>query len=84
MQAMAEREQDHPLGGDVLVDDAYLGGELPGGKPGRGSENKVPFVAWTGCPRACWLPPLRPGRDRKNGSGWLRRLAINPAAFERS
>jgi hypothetical protein len=27
------------------VDDAYLGGELPGGKAGRGSENKVPFIA---------------------------------------
>ena len=45
MQAMAEREEGHTLGGDVLVDDAYLGGELPGGKVGRGSENKVPFVA---------------------------------------
>jgi hypothetical protein len=27
------------------VDDAYLGGERSGGKAGRGSENKVPFVA---------------------------------------
>ena len=27
------------------VDDAYLGGERVGGKRGRGSENKVPFVA---------------------------------------
>ena len=27
------------------VDDAYFGGELSGGKAGRGSENKVPFVA---------------------------------------
>lgn len=29
----------------LLVDDAYLGGERVGGKAGRGSENKVPFVA---------------------------------------
>jgi ISXO2-like transposase domain len=29
----------------VEINDAYLGGELPGGKPGRGSQNKVPFVA---------------------------------------
>jgi hypothetical protein len=29
----------------VQLDDAYLGGERSGGKPGRGSENKVPFVA---------------------------------------
>ena len=28
-----------------LVDDAYLGCERNGGKPGRGSENKQPFVA---------------------------------------
>ena len=27
------------------MDDAYLGGERAGGKAGRGSENKVPFVA---------------------------------------
>ena len=29
----------------VEVDDAYLGSELRGGKSGRRSENKVPFVA---------------------------------------
>ncbi len=27
------------------MDDAYWGGENPGGKRGRGSENKAPFVA---------------------------------------
>ena len=31
--------------GTVQVDDAYLGGERAGGKPGRGSENKIPFAA---------------------------------------
>lgn len=45
MQAMYEREADQPLSGDVRIDDAYLGGERTGGKAGRGSENKVPFVA---------------------------------------
>lgn len=45
MQAMAEREQAYLLGGQVQVDDAYLGGERSGGRAGRGSENKVPFVA---------------------------------------
>jgi transposase-like protein len=45
MQAMAEREQGYVLEGQVQVDDAYLGGERSGGKAGRGSENKVPFVA---------------------------------------
>ena len=45
MQAMAEREKLYTLEGHVQVDDAYLGGERAGGKVGRGSENKVPFVA---------------------------------------
>ena len=45
MQAMAEREARYVLEGLVQVDDAYLGGELSGGKAGRGSQNKVPFVA---------------------------------------
>jgi transposase-like protein len=45
MTAMAARDAKHRLSGLVQVDDAYLGGERAGGKPGRGSENKVPFVA---------------------------------------
>jgi len=35
----------HQLTNVVQMDDAYLGGELSGGTAGRGSENKVPFVA---------------------------------------
>lgn len=45
MEVMAQREADRPLQGDVRVDDAYLGGEHPGGGRGRGSSNKVAFVA---------------------------------------
>ncbi|MBN6742488.1 IS1595 family transposase [Acidithiobacillus sp. MC6.1] len=45
MQSMLEREALYTLQGAVQADDAYLGGENPGGKAGRGSENKVPFVA---------------------------------------
>lgn len=45
MQVMHEREESTVLSGRVEVDDAYLGGELPGGKAGRGSENKIPFIA---------------------------------------
>lgn len=45
MQAMTERDAQYTLCGAVRVDDAYLGGERVGGKAGRGSENKVPFVA---------------------------------------
>ena len=45
MQVMFERESTTRLSNRVEVDDAYLGGKLPGGKAGRGSENKVPFIA---------------------------------------
>ena len=42
---MAEREDHYILSGHVQMDNAYLGGERSGGKAGRGSENKIPFVA---------------------------------------
>ena len=45
MQVMYERESTTRLSNRIEVDDAYLGGENPGGKAGRGSENKVPFIA---------------------------------------
>lgn len=44
MEAMRQHEADRQLSGRVEMDDAYLGGERSGGKTGRGSENKVPFV----------------------------------------
>ena len=45
MEVMRVRADDQLLDGRVEIDDAYLGFERSGGKPGRGSENKVPFVA---------------------------------------
>jgi transposase-like protein len=46
MRAMAAREAEKPkLSGRVEVDDAYLGGERPGGKRGRGAAGKTPIVA---------------------------------------
>lgn len=45
MQAMMERQEFKKLCGNVEIDDAYIGGEQTGGKRGRGSENKHPFVA---------------------------------------
>lgn len=39
MQAMKERDDRKPLGGIIQLDDVYWGG-----KRGRGSENKTPFV----------------------------------------
>jgi transposase-like protein len=44
MEAMTQREASRQLTGLVQIDDAYLGGERNGGKRGRGSENKRPFV----------------------------------------
>ena len=40
MQVMKERDDSHPLSFIIQLDDAYWGG-----KRGRGSANKVPFVA---------------------------------------
>src|SRR3954447_15579515 len=46
MRAMASREAAKPkLSGRVEIDDAYLGGERPGGKRGRGAAGKTPIVA---------------------------------------
>jgi hypothetical protein len=43
--AMSGQETARLLEGAVQLDDAYLGGEHSGGKVGRGSQNKSPFVA---------------------------------------
>jgi hypothetical protein len=74
MTAMSRREAVHRLSGAVQVDDAYLGGEHAGGKPGRGSENKVPFVAavslnWLGNPVYAKLTPV-PGFTSSAISTW--------------
>jgi ribosomal protein L37AE/L43A len=45
MEVMRQREDSRQLEGRVEIDDAYLGGERSGGKIGRGSENKVAFIA---------------------------------------
>jgi len=45
MEVMLLQEESRQLSGRVEIDDAYLGGEVQGGKAGRGSPNKVPFVA---------------------------------------
>lgn len=45
LEVMFQKEAPRRLKGRVELDDAYLGGEHSGGKRGRGSENKVPFVA---------------------------------------
>ena len=74
MQAMAEREARYVLEGQVQVDDACLGGERSGGKVGRGSQNKVPFVAAVslsedGHPLRTKLTPVQASPSRRSHSG---------------
>lgn len=45
MQVMKERDDSKRLSGTIQLDDVYWGGERHGGSRGRGSENKIPFVA---------------------------------------
>ena len=45
VQAMLERDAKKKLDGRIEMDDAYLGGRRSGGKRGRGSPGKRPFVA---------------------------------------
>ena len=76
MQAMDERNAQYTLVGEVQVEDAYLGGERSGGKAGRGSENKVPFVAAVavnaeGHPIYVKMAPV-PGFTRKAIADWAK------------
>jgi ribosomal protein L37AE/L43A len=45
MEVMRIREDTRQLDGRVEIDDAYLGGQRSDGSTGRGSQNKVPFIA---------------------------------------
>lgn len=77
MQAMVEGEVNCRLGGMVQVDDAYLGGERNGGKAGRGSENKRPFVIAVetsddGRPLRAAIDPV-PGFTKAALSDWIDR-----------
>jgi transposase-like protein len=45
LQVMLERDAGKKLAGRIEIDDAYMGGKQHGGKRGRGSENKRPFIA---------------------------------------
>lgn len=45
LQGMKEYNDRSSIAGIIQLDDVYWGGELRGGKRGRGSENKTPFVA---------------------------------------
>lgn len=74
------------LEGKVQVDDAYLGGERTGGKVGRGSENKVAFVAAVSLteedrPLRVRLTPV-PGFTLKAVAAWAKgHLAAGSTVF---
>ena len=46
MEVMFQRNSMYKLEGDIQIDNAYQGGEMPSipGKSGRGARNKVPFI----------------------------------------
>jgi transposase-like protein len=62
-QVMLERDAAKPLSENIEIDDAYWGGKKSG-KRGRGSENKIPFVAAV----------------EKNGDGHPMRIKLNVVA----
>lgn len=84
MQVMVDREAGYVLHGEIQMDDAYLGGELNGGTAGRGSENKVPFVAAVsldddGHPLRAKLTTV-PGFTRKAIADWAA-THLNPGSI---
>ncbi|EQD58559.1 ISXo5 transposase, partial [mine drainage metagenome] len=90
MEAMTQREEPRQLNAFVQVDDAYLGGERNGGKPGRGSENKQAFViaietdAHLDHPTFAVIEPVRTF-DNDAITAWAqRRLAPEAEAFRDS
>ncbi len=62
---MQERDSQYLPKGIIHVDDAYFGVELSGGAAGRGSENKVPFVAAVKLNDEGW--PIHIKMDRVSG-----------------
>lgn len=87
MQAMLEREEPRQLEGFVQIDDAYLGGERNGGKPGRGSDNKQRFVIAVETdqdlerPRFAVIEPVK-SFDNHSLQDWVaRRLAPEAEAY---
>lgn len=89
MQVMTEREERRQLAGFVQIDDAYLGGERNGGKPGRGSENKQPFVVAVATDEALEHPTfavIEPVRSFDNASltDWGKRRLAPPSSTVRT
>jgi len=89
MRAMAGREAAKPrLSGRVEVDDAYLGGERPGGKRGRGAAGETPVVAAVEAtperrPRRMRLTAVKGFRKKPSRASARRRWRSSPGATSR-
>ena len=87
MQATTNREETRRLSGFVQIDDAYLGGERNGGKPGRGSKNKQAFVIAVetneqlGRPKFAVIEPVPSFTNAAIIDGCQRRLMPQAEAF---
>jgi len=82
MQVMKERDDQVPLNGVIQLDDVYWGGRCRGGKSGRGSPNKVPFVAavatdYHGHPRAMRMSKVKGFRKTEIAKWTLKHLDPN-------
>ena len=82
LEAMRQRESRRLLHGVVFADDAVLGG-VHAGKPGRGSENKAPFMAAVeldddGYPHHVRFDPIA-DYTGNSYAGWAKR-ALHPSA----
>lgn len=60
MHVMLLRNNARQIGGSIIVDDSYIGGQSTGGKRGRGAKGKTPFVA------AVEMKDDRPSRIKLN------------------
>jgi transposase-like protein len=82
LEAMRQRESGRLLAGVVFADDAVLGG-VQAGKPGRGSENKAPFMAAmelddNGYPQHVRFDPIADSTGATS-AGWAK-SALHPSA----
>jgi len=82
MQVMKEHDDQVPLNGVIQLDDVYWGGRCRGGKSGRGSPNKVPFVAavatdYHGHPRAMRMSKVKGFRKTEIAKWTLKHLDPN-------
>jgi hypothetical protein len=79
-EVMRQRGAGRQLTGRIEVDDAYLGGERHGGTAGRGSENKVSFVAAVQTTEL-GHPHLPRDQDRqvRSSKPWRSAISIQPA-----